>query len=434
MKKMKSNKYMNWFLASVLALAGLFVGACEDEPDRYEVASGIPVVKYVRVPDLAASDSLLSGAYMSSTICLVGENLRSIYELYFNDQKAILNTSYITDNTLIVNVPKDIPSVVTNKIYMITQIKDTINYDFKVLVPGPAISSMKCEWARPGELAEIRGDYFIDDPSKPLTLKIGDTNIDIESFSQSNISFVVPENLTSSALEVTTIYGTTKSKFHYMDTRGMLFDDWGKDEGGTGLTNHGWHAREIKKDEFSLDGSYMELGGATMTADGGWADANFAFEYWPGDWNTPQGFTGTDIRLSDLVSFKDFKNMSLKFEMCIPSSNPWMAGAMQVIFSGDDQVTMQTANNTFFNNDTGYPRALYRPWSSTGSYDTADEWVTVTLPITDSFAYNQNGEKAKIPLTEKNFTGLTIFVWGGGVAGTECDPIIKIDNIRAVPN
>ena len=431
---MKSNKYMNWFLASVLALAGVFVGACEDEPDKYEVAGGVPVVKYVRVPDLAVSDSLLSGAYMSNTICLVGENLRSIYELYFNDQKAILNTSYITDNTLIVNVPKDIPSVVTNKIYMVTQLKDTIKYDFKVLVPGPSISSMKCEWAKPGELTEIRGDYFIDDPSKPLTLKIGDTNIDIESFSQSNISFVVPENLASSAIEIATIYGTTKSKFHYMDTRGMLFDDWGAGEGGTGLTNHGWHARDIKKDEFSLEGSYMELGGATMSADGGWVDSNFAFEYWPGDWNTPQGFTGTDIRLSDLASFKDFKNMSLKFEMCIPSSNPWMAGAMQVIFSGNDQVTMQTANNTFFNNDTGYPRALYRPWISTGSYDTTDEWVTVTLPIADSFAYDQNGEEAKMPLTEDNFTGLTIFVWGGGIAGTECNPIIKIDNIRAVPN
>lgn len=126
--------------------------------------------------------------------------------------------------------------------------------------------------------------------------------------------------------------------------------------------------------------------------------------------------------------------MALKFEMYIPSSNPWMAGAMQVIFSGDDRVTMQTANNTFFNDNTGYARALYRPWVATGSYDTADKWVTVTLPIATSFTYDQNGATAKVPLTEKDFTGLTIFVWSGGVVGTECNPIIKIDNIRAVPN
>lgn len=431
---MKNNKYMNWFFVAALVIASLSMTACEDEPDKYEVAGGVPTVKYVRIPDVAFCDSLLSGAYMANTICLVGENLRSIYELYFNDRKAILNSSFITDNTLVVDVPKEIPSLVTDKMYMITKSKDTIAYDFKVLVPGPAISSMKCEWAQPGEVTEIRGDYFIDDPNIPLALKIGDTNIEIQNFTQNTISFVVPENLTESPIEVTTVYGTTKSKFYYKDSRGMLFDDWGAGEGGTGLTNHGWHPREIKKDEFSLDGSYMELGGAVMTADGGWADSNFAFEYWPGDWSTPQGFTGTDSHLSDLVSFKDFANMALKFEMCIPASNPWMAGAMQVIFSGDEQVTMQTANNTFFNNDTGYPRALYRPWIATGSYDTADEWVTVTLPITESFVYDQNGEAAKIPLTEKNFTGLTIFVWGGGIAGTECNPIIKIDNIRAVPN
>ena len=66
---------------------------------------------------------------MANTICLVGENLRSVYELYFNDQKAILNTSYITDHTLMVDVPKEIPSVVTDKIYMVTKAKDTIDYD-----------------------------------------------------------------------------------------------------------------------------------------------------------------------------------------------------------------------------------------------------------------------------------------------------------------
>lgn len=431
---MKSTKYMNWLMTAALVVAGIVFASCEDEPDKFELAGGKPTVKYVRMPSASAADSLVTGAYMDATICLVGENLKSIKEMYFNDQKAILNTSFMTEHTLLVDVPGNIPSDVSNKIFMVTSGNDTVDYDFKVLVPGPTVTSMKCEWAKPGELTDINGDYFVDDPSQPLTLKIGDTNIAIKSFTKNSISFVVPENLTQSAVEVTTLYGTTKSKFRYMDTRGMLFNDWGAGEGGTGLTNHGWHNRDIKKDEFSLDGSYMELGGATMTADGAWADDNFSFEYWPGDWNTPQGFTGTDIRLSDLVSFVDYENMALKFEMYIPSSNPWMAGAMQVIFSGDDRVTMQTANNTFFNDNTGYARALYRPWVATGSYDTADKWVTVTLPIATSFTYDQNGATAKVPLTEKDFTGLTIFVWSGGVVGTECNPIIKIDNIRAVPN
>lgn len=123
---MKNNRYTNWFFAAAVVVAGFSMAACEDEPDKYEVAGGKPTLKYVRVPDPAAADSLLTGAYMANTICLVGENLRSVYELYFNDQKAILNTSYITDHTLMVDVPKEIPSVVTDKIYMVTKAKDTI--------------------------------------------------------------------------------------------------------------------------------------------------------------------------------------------------------------------------------------------------------------------------------------------------------------------
>lgn len=73
---MKNNRYTNWFFAAAVVVAGFSMAACEDEPDKYEVAGGKPTLKYVRVPDPAAADSLLTGAYMANTICLVGENLR----------------------------------------------------------------------------------------------------------------------------------------------------------------------------------------------------------------------------------------------------------------------------------------------------------------------------------------------------------------------
>ena len=159
---MKNNRYINWLMAATMMIAAFATAACEDEPDKYEVAGGLPVVKYVRTPLAAEADSLLTGAYMSNTVVLVGENLRSIYEIYFNDQKAILNTSYMTDNTVFVDVPKEIPATVTNKIYMVTAAKDTVDYDFKVLVPAPTVNSMSCEFAKPGSEVTLYGDYFID--------------------------------------------------------------------------------------------------------------------------------------------------------------------------------------------------------------------------------------------------------------------------------
>ena len=106
---MKTRRYFNWLLVAILAVSSFTMISCKDQPDKYEVADGIPTVYYVRSPYLSQKDSLLTGAYMGNTVCLVGDNLRSIVELYFNDQKVVLNTSFITDNTLLCDVPNELP-------------------------------------------------------------------------------------------------------------------------------------------------------------------------------------------------------------------------------------------------------------------------------------------------------------------------------------
>lgn len=329
---------------------------------------------------------------------------------------------------------------------MVTRNGETVEYDFSVTVPAPTLTTMSCEYAPAGSEVTITGNYFVDDPNVPLSVVFpGDIEVtEFTNISQSSISFIMPECTEEGAIDVTTIYGTTTSAFHYLDTRGMLFDF----DGMTGLGNHGWHDRTITSDETSITGNFVQLGDGNTTLDaaGGWNDSQFAFEYWPGSWNTPTDYPeGEGIRLYDLADFSDYTNMSIKFEMYIPSSNPWSSGAMQVIFAGTDLVTYGNGgtdihgnaiagpNNTYFQNDE-LPRALYRPWTTTGSYHTDDQWVTVSLPISSNFIYGFNGGTATGTLSADDFASLVIFVTGGGVEGTECTPLIKIDNIRAVPN
>lgn len=444
---MKLQNKIPFSLFCLIALVASFsMASCEDEPDKYEVADGLPTVRYIRSPYAVSADSLITEASTGTTICLVGENLRSIYELYFNDVQAILNSSYMTDNTVIVDVPQSIPTEVSNKMYMVTRNGETVEYDFSVTVPAPTLTTMSCEYAPAGSEVTITGNYFVDDPNVPLSVVFpGDIEvIEFTNISQSSISFIMPECTEEGAIDVTTIYGTTTSAFHYLDTRGMLFDF----DGMTGLGNHGWHDRTITSDETSITGNFVQLGDGNTTLDaaGGWNDSQFAFEYWPGSWNTPTDYPeGEGIRLYDLADFSDYTNMSIKFEMYIPSSNPWSSGAMQVIFAGTDLVTYGNGgtdiygnaiagpNNTYFQNDE-LPRALYRPWTTTGSYHTDDQWVTVSLPISSNFIYGFNGGTATDTLSADDFASLVIFVTGGGVEGTECTPLIKIDNIRAVPN
>lgn len=447
---MKINKYFS-FLTIGLLLLGVSLESCEDQPDKFELSGGKPEVQYVRMPYLSQADSLITEASLQSIICLVGNNLTSIKQLYFNDQKANLNTSYMTNHTLIVQVPEGIPNEVTDKIYMINANDEVVTYDFHVVVPPPTVTTMSCEYVKAGESATIFGNYFIDDPNVPLKVILPDGQeiTDFTDFTQSTITFVMPECDTEGVIEVQTIYGKTKSTFHYLDTRGILFDF----DGLTGLGNHGWHPRDILSDETSITGNFVQLGdGATpMSEDGGWADGAYSFEYWCGSWETPQNITSGDgIALFNLVDFKNYANMALKFEMYIPTSNPWSAGAMQVCFEGVDKVTISGnpidgyssvagANAYVFNGEGPeecgtWGRAMYRPWTTTGSYDTGDKWVTVTLPIS-SFNVDRTGAvTTNLFKSVDDFASLTIFVLGGGINGTECTPIIKIDNIRVVPN
>ena len=462
------NRYFNKILLVSLAVAAMSVTSCKDEPDKYEIADGKPVVNYIRCLSSEVvgqqddedtkytNGELVESAYPSSTLCLVGENLRSVVEIYFNDLKASLNTSYITDNTLIVNVPSNVPGKVTNKMYLISSSEDTLDVDFQVIISAPTIVSMSCEYAPIGSTATIYGSYIIDDPLEPLTVTFKNAagqDLPAEDIvvadDYSSVSFTIPEGAVEGPINVKSVYGTTKAPFQYCDTRGLMFDF----DGVTGLGNHGWHDRVITSDETSLTGKFVQLGDGTVTLDAqaGWNDGDFSFEYWCGSWDTPQNVTsGGGIALNNLVDFSNWENMSLKFEMYIPTSAPWKSGAMQIAFEGYDRVTIsgnaidgwtgtvKAANAHIFNgeeNQGNYGRAMYRPWTATGSFDTNNEWMTVTIPL-NTFIYDKDGGTTGVepPKSAADFASLTIFVMGGGIDGEECTPHIKIDNIRAVPN
>jgi hypothetical protein len=426
---------------ALAALTALSFTACEDEPDRFRLAEGKPVVHYVRPIKASAADSLLTGAYMGNGICIVGDNLRSVYQLDFNDITAVLNNSYITDHTILVNVPNEIPGEVSNTMYLITKDRDTVKFDFNVLVPAPTLSSMKNEYAAPGTNTFLYGDYFVTDPNVPLSVSIGNTKCDIVSFTKTAIEIKVPADAKENEpVTVSTIYGDVTSPFRWRDARGILFNFDTDDHPAC----HGWHNDlKVIEDETSLSGKYLLIGDADMNADGGWNDSAFSFEYWPGGWVDPTYSEAP--RLTDYADFSNWEKMSLKFEMLVPAANPWMAASMQLIVGGVDKitggdknvvdldgVTCAGANNTYFNNNE-LPRGLYTPWATTGSFDTGDEWITVTIPYSN-FIYGFDGSIATGRLTASDFTSLTIFLVSGGTKGTDCHPIIKLDNIRAVPN
>lgn len=418
-------KYTSLLLGLVLA------GACTsiDYPDRFKETAGVPKVNFVRYAD---RDITITQAAMEETICIVGENLTSVHDIYFNDQAAVLNTSYMTAHTLVVAVPKNLPVVQDDKIHLITRDSSVVLYDFKVLPPAPKVQSMSSEWAAPGEKVIIGGSYLF----APLTVEFpGADPIEVTaSTTGSSIEVTVPVGAKPGKIKVISASGTGQSNFLYKDTRNILFSFDDK----RGTAGNYWHAAKIETSSVALDGNYLlfyDAGG--LKSDGtDWPDAGYHFEYWPGNWNTPETFEdeGADD-LTSTVDFTGFKNMALKFEYMIPASDPWKGTPMQIWFAGHDLVTLQGANNTYFHDAAiSLPRVMWKPWLATGSYDTGGKWLTAVFPIASDFVWYWDGTAASGELTASSFTGFEMFVAAGKEdEGAPSAPKIYIDNIRVVP-
>ena len=480
----KINQYTKGVLLALLAIAGLTLTSCKDQPDKYETTDGTPSVDYIRCLSTEIKSSrdasdmhytngeLVEKASPQSTLALIGSNLRSVVKVMFNDKQAVLNNSYITDNALIVDVPKGVPVEVTDKIYLYNSSGQVTTVDFKVVIPAAEINTMSCEYAEPGTVAKVIGEYIVDNANVPLEVyfrNAADQNIAAEILEVGDdntyVTVRIPEDAAEGPITMKTLYGTSTSAFHYKETRGMLFDFEDPSVGGTGLGRGGnaWHDRPIVEDEKSIAGHYMIIGDGTkeQKAEGGWDDATFSFEYWCGDWSTPQTYPeGQGVRLFDLgtVDFSKPENLVLKFELCIPATNPWMTGGLQLIFSSTKYVSLggnspdtfgqevKAANNIYFRdaaalgeddyfkNLTELPRAIYRPWATTanGSFDTGGEWITVFVPIASSFVYGYDGSGLSFNLTEKDFANFQMILIGGGEKSST--PLFYIDNIRVIPN
>ena len=194
--------------------AGMFA-SCTDEPDKFVATEGVPVVKYIRCmstevhkyndpADMHYTDGeLVTSARPGSMLCLIGENLRSVHDVYFNNLYVAPNPSYITDNTLFISVPAEVPTEATDKMDLITAAHDTVAVDFHVSISAPVADRMDCEFAKPGSVQRIYGNYFIDDPNVPLscyfTGENGPVKADIREIAEDfrSIEVVVPESAPS---------------------------------------------------------------------------------------------------------------------------------------------------------------------------------------------------------------------------------------------
>jgi hypothetical protein len=411
----KDNKFNNKLSAIILLLVTLFTGILFQACEGNEQEMLMPEVSYVRITEAAKSDSLVTHAYMGNTIAIMGNNLKDVDEIWFNDQKAFVNFSFVTNTSIIVTIPDVIPATVTNIMMLINSNKvDTLKYTFGVDVPPPLLISMLCEFVEAGETAVIQGNFFIDDPSSPLKVIFpGNLEGTVQSVSLNEVLVTVPEGAGVGPISVKSIYGASRSSFWFRDDRNIILDY------DVLTTSGSWRGGTIKNDANSLDGKYLMLKGqlddGQQTED--YAGGGFVSELWSDANGRPEGnlFTGA---VSDLL---------FKFEANV---KVW-TGAYLSMCWGPWKSSVGPYQNQLYWSDVN-ARGFWKAWegTATGSF-TTDGWITVTIPMTEMKNTRAFGSMTFDPAKAGS---LTFWVYGpAATTGAKSDIEIYIDNVRIVP-
>ncbi len=361
-------------------VAGAFASCEKDDLPN----NGVPRIRYVRITDPTAADSLLVGAGQGQLIAIVGENLQDTREIWFNDQKSYLTSTYITSTTILVSVPNPIPIEIANKVKLVFGNGNILEYEFEVQISEPVVASMHCEYVATGDVATIRGDFFYE----PLTVTFtGGVEGELVSVEDQIVKVKVPEGAQPGQITVTTNFGSTKSDFWFRDNRNIIISS----DPFTGWWNASYVVSAPGPDDPPLiNGNYIRV----KKVIGAWS------------WNEIAGGPASamgDIskNIPDEAILKpELYNLKFEFNTLKPYNNS------QIRFNFGTQAE---DNNNYI-------------WSP--PFDTEGKWQTVTI------SYDELVKSYVVkPVVNPNGYWTRILIQGPG----ELDADICMDNFRIVP-
>jgi Surface glycan-binding protein B xyloglucan binding domain len=363
-----------------IALVG-FVTSCSKDSSS---SKGEPRIKYVRVTNPVSSDSLLVGAAQGKLIAIIGENLGGAVEMWFNDRIASLNPTYITNTSIIVNVPPQIPLAINNKLKIIFKDGKTLLYNFEVQISKPTVNNMLCEYVLTGEDATIRGDFFYAPVTVTFTGGVTGTIVSVED---KVVKVKVPAGALPGPITVKTNFGETKSNFWFRDNRNIFLSS----DPYTGW----WNASFVvtapaPTDPPKINGNYIRV----KRVIGAWAWTEVA-----GGPASAMGSISQNVPDAAILKPSDY---NLKFE--VNTLKPYVNNVLKI------NVGILSENNN-----------EYR-WLP--PYDTKGQWQTVVIPF-DVVAASYGAPLVVSP------TGYWTRLLFHGPGELDCD--ITFDNFRIVP-
>ncbi|MCB0851057.1 MAG: hypothetical protein KDD63_02350 [Bacteroidetes bacterium] len=378
------------YIITGLLVAFVFI-ACKNGNEEI-VPTGDPIVHYVRVTPPESSDSLLVAAFQGSLIAIIGENLAHANDIWFNDQQAELNPVYVTNKSILVNVPLGVPKEVSNQLRIYFSNGDSLLHNFEVDISKPQIGSMKSEYVFAGEVATIYGNFFYEPLTVTFSGGVEGTVLPAEDEDGTVIKVVVPDGAEKGPITVTTNFGSEESDFWFRDDRNIIISS----DPFTGW----WNASYVVVpdsvgigDPPAINGNYIRI----TKVIGAWEWTEVA--------GGPSDAMGDISKNFPADAILNPENYNVKFE--INTLKPYNNNIIRL------NLGLQSETNDAY---------YWRP-----PYDSQGNWETVVIPLDEIFrAYEEVGIT---PTVNPNgyWTRLMIF------DGNELDCDIAFDNFRVVP-
>jgi hypothetical protein len=376
-------------------------------------SSAAPVISGLRSASPAPDDSTLTKADPGQVVVIQGAHLANATQILINGYAIPFNPALFADNSIIVQIPADMPfgklnSDELNTVKVVTP-DGVATYSIPIAPAAATITGMSNENALAGDRVTIYGNSFF--LVKKIVFPGGKevTNNLVANDAGTQLQVTVPDGITTGGpITVETTYGTATSIFLFNDfIQGVLHNsdnasnfDWGCDVVTDAALFPGGH------------GVYNRMNVANVAGgDGGW-------------WNTGRSLNTKRVQWIPVANLNDpVSSYALKFEINLKT--PWNAGKLFILKDYNwDYV------------------ALYSPWlnadNSVTSFTTTG-WYTVTIPLTTFKGKDANGNDGmgssaaslQALLGNSGAGGLNIFFINKGTTTIEKFDM-AIDNIRVV--
>ena len=382
MNSRMKNIYQSILLLLIAFGITILYSSCSKDKD---LQGAEPSISYIRITDPLSSDSLLVSASQGNLIAIVGQNLQNTTEIWFNDQKAVLTPTYITNTSILVSVPPEIPIEITNIMKLIFSNGKSLEHNFKLEISKPVINSMLSEYVLAGDIATIRGNFFYE----PLTVTFeGGIIGELESVEENMLQVRVPEGAQPGQITIKTNFGETKSDFWFKDNRNIFLSS----DPFTGWWNASFVVSNPGPDDpVAINGNYIRVkqfvaGWSWLEIAGGPPDA--------------MGDISKNIPDEAILKPEDY---NLKFEL--NTLKPFDNNVLKI--------------NVGLSNDFYNDAYLFNPPINTGG-----KWQTIVIPF-DEIAKSYG---SPLSLSDKGYYTRLLFHGGG-----DLDADMSFDNFRVVP-